>query len=61
MGRNVFEPRFVTQTKLAEIVGCSRQTIYRMIKLERIKAIKFGSTYRIPIEEAKKIIKQGVK
>ena len=54
-----FEPKYISTVELSNIVGVSRQLIFKAVKSGKIKAIKVGKNYRIPMEEAKRIVKEG--
>lgn len=55
-----FEPNNVSTTELADIMGVSRQFIFTSIKKGKIRAIKMGKNYKIPIAEVKRIQKEGI-
>ena len=40
--------KFYTPEELADLLSCSKSTIYRLIKKKRILAQKFGNLVRIP-------------
>lgn len=44
------EDRFYTIDEVAELLGFSSQTIRKLVKEGRIKAIRLGHAYRIPVE-----------
>lgn len=44
------EDRFFSVDEVAEILGLSSQTIRKLVKKGRIKAIRLGHAYRIPME-----------
>lgn len=44
------EDRFYTIDEVAELLGLSSQTIRKLVKEGRIKAIRLGHAYRIPVE-----------
>lgn len=44
------EDRFFSVDEVAEILGLSSQTIRKLVKKGRIKAIRLGHVYRIPVE-----------
>lgn len=44
------EDRFYTIDEVAELLGLSSQTIRKLVKEGRIKAIQLGHAYRIPVE-----------
>ena len=46
----IVEDRFFSVDEVAEILGLSSQTIRKLVKEGRIKAIRLGHAYRIPVE-----------
>lgn len=40
--------KFYTPDELAELLNCSKSTIYRLVKKKRILGVKFGNLLRIP-------------
>ena len=44
------EDKFYSIDEVAEILGLSSQTIRKLVKEGRIKAIRLGHAYRIPME-----------
>ena len=46
----IVEDRFYSIDEVAEILGLSSQTIRKLVKKGRIKAIRLGHAYRIPVE-----------
>ncbi len=57
---NNYEPNFLTISDLSQRLGFSRQYIARLVKEKKIKAIKVDKFWRIPLEEVKRIEKEGV-
>ena len=55
-----FKPEFITASDLATRLKVTRQTICSLINEKKIKAIKVGKSWRIPIEEAERIEKEGI-
>lgn len=55
-----YEPSFLTIFDLSQRLGFSRQYISKLVLEKKIKAIKVGKNWRIPIEEVKRIEKEGV-
>lgn len=55
-----YEPEFITASDLATRLNVTRQTICSLINDKKIKAIKVGKSWRIPIKEAKRIEKEGI-
>lgn len=51
--------RFYTTSEVAEILGATYLTIYRMIRDGKIKAIKLGRDYRISYDELDKYIQRN--
>lgn len=54
-----FEARYLSPTEFAKIFGSSRQNITNLIKNGKIKAIRINNRWKIPIQEAKRIKKEG--
>ena len=48
---------YITVTQFAKRFGISRQFVWKMIKEGRLKAIKIGSLYKIPVSEVDRIEK----
>ena len=48
---------YISVTEFAKKFGISRQFVWKMIKNQKLKAIKIGSIYKIPISEVEKIEK----
>lgn len=48
-----------TTEEMAEILGISYQTAYRLIKAGKIKAVRIGGAFRIEKEEVERIKKEG--
>lgn len=55
-----YEPEFITASDLATRLNVTRQTVCSLINDKKIKAIKVGKSWRIPIKEAKRIEKEGI-
>ena len=55
-----FKPEFITASDLATRLKVTRQTICSLINEKKIKAIKVGKSWRISIEEAERIEKEGI-
>lgn len=55
-----FEPQYISAVDLANRLGVSRQYIQKCLAEGKIKAIKVGCRWRIPIDVAKKIEKDGI-
>lgn len=54
------ENKFYSVEELSEKLEMHIDTIRRYIREGRIKAIKFGRSYRIKEEEVKRILEEGV-
>ena len=54
------DKEFYSIEDIANLFGISWRTIQRYIKNGRIKAIKVGRQWRIPLDELRKIKKQGL-
>lgn len=48
-----------TIKELSEILRLNRNTIWRLIKKGKIKAVKVANKYRIPDEEVERIKREG--
>ena len=48
---------YITVTEFAQKFNVSRQFVWKMIKEGKLKAIKIGSLYKIPIIEVERIEK----
>lgn len=48
---------YTTVTEFAQKFNVSRQFVWKMIKEGKLKAIKIGSLYKIPISEVDRIEK----
>lgn len=46
---------YTTVTQFAKRFGISRQFVWKMIKEGKLKAIKIGSIYKIPVSEFDRI------
>ena len=46
---------YITVTEFAKRFGISQQFVWKMIKEGRLKAIKIGSIYKIPVSEIDRI------
>ena len=51
--------KYVSVTQFAELFGISRQTVWKWIKAKKLKVIRLGKLYRIPVSEVERI-KRGV-
>ena len=54
------EQKYLSTPQFAKMFGISRQYVHKMILDGKIKAIKIGNVYRIPMEEVEKVEKDGV-
>ena len=48
---------YITVTQFAKRFGVSRQFVWKLIKEGKLKAIKIGSLYKIPVSEVDRIEK----
>ena len=48
---------YITVTQFAKRFGVSRQFVWKMIKEGKLKAIKIGILYKIPVSEVDRIEK----
>lgn len=48
---------YITVTEFAKKFNISRQFVWKMIKEGKLKAIKIGSIYKIPVSEVDRIEK----
>ena len=47
--------KYVSVTQFAELFGISRQTVWKWIKAGKLKVIRLGKLYRIPVSEVERI------
>jgi len=50
----------ITTEKLAVAIGFHEESVRRAIRQNRIRAIRFGRTWRIPGDEVTRILSQGL-
>ena len=48
---------YITVTQFAKIFGISRQFVWKMIREGKLRAIRIGSLYKIPVSEVDRIEK----
>lgn len=48
---------YITVTQFAKRFGVSRQFVWKLIKEGKLRAIKIGSLYKIPVSEVDRIEK----
>ena len=48
---------YPTVTQFAKIFGISRQFVWKMIREGKLRAIRIGSLYKIPVSEVDRIEK----
>lgn len=48
---------YITVTEFAKKFNVSRQFVWKMIKESKLKAIKIGALYKVPISEVERIEK----
>lgn len=46
---------YLSVVQFAEIFGISRQTVWKWIKAKKLKVIRLGKLYRIPVSEVERI------
>ena len=47
--------KYVSVTQFAELFGISRQTVWKWTKAKKLKVIRLGKLYRIPVSEVERI------
>lgn len=47
--------KYVSVTQFAELFGISRQAVWKWIKAKKLKVIRLGKLYRIPVSEVERI------
>jgi excisionase family DNA binding protein len=53
------EPRFLTVAEVADRLGVSRLTVYRLVHSGDLPAMRFGQTFRVPetaVEDAEQTL-----
>lgn len=53
---NFAEAKFMTVTEVADMMRVSRMTVYRMIHSGNLPAVRFGRSYRVPLEAVQAIV-----
>lgn len=53
---NFAEAKFMTVTEVADMMRVSRMTVYRMIHAGDLPAVRFGRSYRVPLEAVQAIV-----
>lgn len=56
MAENFANAKFMTVTEVAEMMRVSRMTVYRMIHAGDLPAVRFGRSYRVPMEAVQTIV-----
>ena len=56
MAENFAEAQFMTVTEVADMMRVSRMTVYRMIHSGELPAVRFGRSYRVPLEAVQDIV-----
>lgn len=56
MADNFAEAKFMTVTEVADMMRVSRMTVYRMIHSGNLPAVRFGRSYRVPLEAVQAIV-----
>lgn len=51
---------FFTAEELADYLKVSSQTVRAWIREKKVRAIKFGRSWRIPSDELRRIVAEGV-
>lgn len=49
-------PRLYNPDEVAEILGCGRANVYRLIKSRELRSVKIGGLRRIPAEALEDLI-----
>jgi excisionase family DNA binding protein len=49
-------PRLYNPDEVAEILGCGRANVYRLIKSRELRSVKIGGLRRIPAEALDELI-----
>jgi excisionase family DNA binding protein len=57
---DIMPEQFYTAEELAEYVKVSGQTVRAWIRDGKVKAVKFGRSWRIADDELKRIVAEGV-
>lgn len=56
MAENFANAKFMTVTEVADMMRVSRMTVYRMIHAGELPAVRFGRSYRVPLEAVESIV-----
>lgn len=56
MAENFANAKFMTVTEVADMMRVSRMTVYRMIHAGDLPAVRFGRSYRVPLEAVQSIV-----
>lgn len=56
MAENFAKAQFMTVTEVADMMRVSRMTVYRMIHAGDLPAVRFGRSYRVPLEAVEAIV-----
>ncbi len=48
MASDLSEVRFLTVAEVAEMMGVSKMTVYRLVHSGELPAIRFGRSFRVP-------------
>lgn len=56
MAENFANAKFMTVTEFADMMRVSRMTVYRMIHAGELPAVRFGRSYRVPLEAVESIV-----
>lgn len=54
------EQKYISLRELATVLGISKTYAHKLVIGGKIKAIKVGTVWRVPVEEIEKIQKVGV-
>ncbi len=56
MTENFANAKFMTVTEVADMMRVSWMTVYRMIHAGELPAVRFGRSYRVPLEAVQSIV-----
>lgn len=56
VAENFANAKFMTVTEVADMMRVSRMTVYRMIHAGELPAVRFGRSYRVPLEAVQSIV-----
>lgn len=54
------EQKYISLRKLATILGISKTYAHKLVTEGKIKAIKVGTIWRVPLEEVERVTREGV-